>query len=227
MVPLTCRRRRQIPSIAYILLIIKVATCTACRTSSFATSMNIAKPIHAPVRRRIVIIPPTTTITQLHFFHDLVLDDDEDLRTDIVTIDDQAGLESFLRYDTRLCVIKFYAPFCKACNIFRTKFHKLAFDRGDRRNTIGDVVHTGDVRFGQVEYSSKNVKLCKSLSITTFPSVLIFRGGENNTTSGGGGNTLRLPLSEIVCKQTAIDDIIAEINHLITYPTVESKVKYS
>lgn len=224
MVPLTCRRRRrQIPSIAYILLIIKVATCTTaftCRTSSFATSMNIVKPIqqhHAPVRRT----------TQLHFFHDLVLEDDEDLRTDIVTIDDQAGLESFLRYDTRLCVVKFYAPFCKACNIFRTKFHKLAFDRGDRRNTIGDVVHTGDVRFGQVEYSSKNVKLCKSLSITTFPSVLIFRGGENNTTSGGGGNTLRLPLSEIVCKQTAIDDIIAEINHLIAYPTVESKVKYS
>ena len=83
----------------------------------------------------------------------------------------------------------------------------------------------GDVRFGQVEYSSKNVKLCKSLSITTFPSVLIFRGGDGDTP--GGGNTLRLPLSEIVCKQTAIDDIIAEMNHLIAYPTVESKVKYS
>jgi thiol-disulfide isomerase/thioredoxin len=161
----------------------------------------------------------------LHFFHDLVLDDDEDLRTDIVTIDEQTGLDVFLRHDERLCVIKFYAPFCKACKIFRPKFHKLAFDRGDRRNTIGDIVHNGDVRFGQVEYSSKNVKLCKSLSITTFPSVLIFRGGEN-TTGSGGGNT-RLPLSEIVCKQTAIDDIIDEMNHLITYPTVESKVKYS
>ena len=55
--------------------------------------------------------------------------------------------------------------------------------------------------------------------------MLIFRGGDDTTCSISGGN--RLPLSEIVCKQTAIDDIIAEINHLITYPTVESKVKYS
>ena len=54
--------------------------------------------------------------------------------------------------------------------------------------------------------------------------MLIFRGGDGDTP--GGGNTLRLPLSEIVCKQTAID-VIAEINHLIAYPTVESKVKYS
>jgi hypothetical protein len=64
-----------------------------------------------------------------------------------------------------------------------------------------------------------------TISITTFPSVLIFRGGDGDFTPGGG-NTLRLPLSEIVCKQTAID-VIAEINHLIAYPTVESKVKYS
>jgi len=196
--------------------------------------MNIAKPIHAPpVQRtiRIVVSPTTiiqttaaTTTTQLYFFHDLILDDDEDLRTDIVTIDEQSGLDIFLKQDERLCVIKFYAPFCKACNIFRSKFRKLAFDRGDRLNTAGNVVRDGDVRFAEVEYSS-NVKLCKSLSIKTFPSVLIFRGGDDTTCSISGGN--RLPLSEIVCKQTAFDDIIAEINHLITYPTVESKVKYS
>lgn len=167
----------------------------------------------------------TATTTQLYFFHDLVLDDDEDLRTDIVTIDEESGLDIFLKKDERLCVIKFYAPFCNACKIFRSKFRKLAFDRGDRLNTAGNVVLNGDVRFGEVEYSS-NVKLCKSLSIKTFPSVLIFRGGDDTTCSISGGNRL-LPLSEIVCKQMAIDDIIAEINHLITYPTVESKAKYS
>jgi len=126
--------------------------------------MNIAKPIHAPgVQRTIrIVISPTTTIqttaaattTQLYFFHDLVLDDDEDLRTDIVTIDEQSGLDIFLKQDERLCVIKFYAPFCKACNIFRSKFRKLAFE-------VMQII---------IDYK-------------TFPSVITFRGGDDTSCS--------------------------------------------
>ena len=113
MVPLSCRRRRRrIPSIAYILPI-TVTNCTSftCRTS-FATSMNIAK------QRTIA----AATTTQLYYFHDLVLDDDEDLRTDIVTIDEKSGLDIFLKQDERICVIKFYAPFCKAVTSFVASF---------------------------------------------------------------------------------------------------------
>lgn len=72
--------------------------------------------------------------------------------------------------------------------------------RGDRRNAAGDVARHGDVRFGEIEYSS-NVRLCKNLSIKTFPAVLIFRGGERGER-----------LSEIVCKQTAIEDVIAAVD---------------
>ena len=97
-------------------------------------------------------------------------------------------------------VIRFYAPFCKACKAFGIKFRKLATVRGDRRNAAGEVARHGDVRFGEIEYSS-NVRLCKNLSIKTFPAVLIFRGGERGER-----------LSEIVCKQTAIEDVIAEMD---------------
>ena len=165
----------------------------------------------AILERRVMHAPP------LHLFRELLLDDEEDLRTDIAKTEEQFGLDEFLMRDNRLCVIKFYVPFCKACQALRSKFRKLATERGDRTNAAGDIVWRGDVQFGEVEYSG-NVKLCKSLSIKTFPSVFIFRGGGGG---GGDGNADRL-LSEIVCKQTAIQDIIAEMDHLILYLTVES-----
>jgi hypothetical protein len=50
------------------------------------------------------------------------------------------------------------------------------------------------------------VKLCKSLGIKKFPSVLIYRGGDD------GGEKL----TEIECKQkTAIEDIIAEMDQFL------------
>lgn len=100
-------------------------------------------------------------------------------------------------------MIRFYAPFCKACRAFGIKFRKLATERGDRTNAAGGVVRRGDARFGEIEYSS-NVRLCKNLSIKTFPAVIIYRGGERAER-----------LSEIVCKQTAIEDIISEMDQLM------------
>lgn len=55
----------------------------------------------------------------------LVLDDDADLRTYIVTIDKQSGLDIFLQQDERLCVIKFYAPFVMHVRSFAVSFVNL------------------------------------------------------------------------------------------------------
>jgi len=133
-------------------------------------------------------------------FRELISDDQEDLRTDISTIIKQDGLDEFLKVDDRLCVIKFYAPYCKACKAFGVKFRKLAIDRGDRLNAMGQVVLVGDSRFGEIEMSS-NVILCKKLQIKKFPTVLIYKGGER--------------LSEVLCKQAAIDDINKEMDQLL------------
>ena len=99
--------------------------------------------------------------------------------------------------------IRLYAPFCKACRSFGIKFRKLATERGDCINAAGEAIRCGDARFGEIEYSS-NTKLCKTLQVKKFPLVLIFRGGNDGE-----------KLSEIVCKQSAIDDITAEMSQLM------------
>jgi hypothetical protein len=104
--------------------------------------------------------------------------------------------------------IRLYAPFCKACKAFGIKFRKLASEKGDRVNAAREIIRPGTARFGEIEFSS-NVKLCKSLGIKKFPSVLIYRGGKD------GGEKL----TEIECKQkTAIEDIIAEMEQFV-FPT--------
>ena len=73
-------------------------------------------------------------------------------------------------------------------------------------NAAGEAVRSGDARFGEIEYSS-NVKLCKSLSVQKFPTVLIYRGRER--------------IGEVVCKnqQSAIDEIISEMDQLLMMPS--------
>lgn len=139
-------------------------------------------------------------------FRELITDDEEDLRAEITAIKKQDGLDEFLKIDDRLCVIKLFAPYCKACKAFGAKFRKLATDKGDRFNAAREAVCTGDARFGEIDYAS-NVKLCRSLGVKTFPSVLIFRGGEKGT-----------KLSEIVCnqKKKSIDQIVSQMDQLMT-----------
>eukprot|EP00584_Thalassiosira_punctigera_P020997 CAMPEP_0172573540 /NCGR_PEP_ID=MMETSP1067-20121228/136243_1 /TAXON_ID=265564 ORGANISM="Thalassiosira punctigera, Strain Tpunct2005C2" /NCGR_SAMPLE_ID=MMETSP1067 /ASSEMBLY_ACC=CAM_ASM_000444 /LENGTH=174 /DNA_ID=CAMNT_0013366147 /DNA_START=428 /DNA_END=952 /DNA_ORIENTATION=+ len=139
-----------------------------------------------------------------NLFRELIMDDNEDLRTEIAVINKMDGLEKFLKKDDRLCVIKLHAPYCKACRAFGVKFRKLAMEKGDRMNTAGETVHSGDARFGEIDYAS-NVKLCKNLGISKFPMVLIYQGGRRGS---------KQRLSEIVCKQNAIEDIVAELDQL-------------
>lgn len=131
-------------------------------------------------------------------FRELVSNDEIDLRVNITSIQKKDAFEKFLKEDDRLCVIKFYAPFCKACKAFGKKFRKLAIERGDAINSIGEIARHGDARFGEVDFSSG---LVKELGITKFPTVAIYRGSEL--------------LSEITCKADAIEKITAEMdNHL-------------
>eukprot|EP00585_Thalassiosira_rotula_P025211 CAMPEP_0196238050 /NCGR_PEP_ID=MMETSP0913-20130531/6860_1 /TAXON_ID=49265 /ORGANISM="Thalassiosira rotula, Strain GSO102" /LENGTH=184 /DNA_ID=CAMNT_0041519715 /DNA_START=100 /DNA_END=655 /DNA_ORIENTATION=+ len=138
------------------------------------------------------------------------MEDGEDLRAEITAIEKPDGLDSFLQEDDRLCVIKLHAPYCKACRAFGIKFRKIAMEKGDLINTAKEKVRAGDARFGAIDYAS-NVKLCKNLGVKKFPTVLIFRGGEKGT-GGGRGEKLR----EIVCKQSAVEDIVGEIDELLS-----------
>jgi hypothetical protein len=71
------------------------------------------------------------------------------------------------------------------------------------------VVKRGDIRFGEVEYSG-NIRLCKELSIRTFPAVLVYyRGGGD----GGGGDGVERS-RKVICGQTAIEDVISDIDRL-------------
>ena len=63
---------------------------------------------------------------QRHLFSEFVSNDDEDLRPNIYIIEKQSGLDKFLNEDDRLCVIKLYAPYCKACKAFGVKFRKVS-----------------------------------------------------------------------------------------------------
>ncbi len=105
-----------------------------------------------------------------------------------------------------LAIFRFYAPFCKACRSFGIKFRKLASLRGDRTNAAGTVVKRGDFRFGEVEYSG-NVRLCKELSIRTFPAVLIYHR------AGGGGMVGVERSREVICGP-AIEGVISDIDRL-------------
>lgn len=133
-------------------------------------------------------------------FRELVSDNEEDLRVNIASIKKKDGLDKFNKDDDRLCVIKVYAPWCKQCKSFGKHFRKLAIERGDAINSIGEVVRNGDVRFGEIEYSS-NTKLVKEMGVNKFPTVVFYRNSEM--------------IGEIVCKKDAIEKISAEIdNHL-------------
>lgn len=182
--------------IAYIIVVHPIPTCRSFTPSSHYLVHHQGRAIQ---RRRSSCYPRP-------LFRELLSNEEEDLRADISVIKRQDGLDNFLKVDDRLCVIKLYAPYCKACRAFGVKFRKLASERGDRVNAAGDAIHEGNARFGEIDYAS-NLKLCKNLGVKKFPTVLIFRGGPGRSKQ----------LSEIVCKQkTAIDDIVGEMDQLMS-----------
>lgn len=105
-----------------------------------------------------------------------------------------------------ICILLTYWHCASLFRAFGIKFRKLATERGDRLNAAGETVRSGDARFAEIEYSS-NTKLCKSLSVQKFPTVLIYQGRER--------------IGEVVCKnqQSAIDEIISEMDQLLMMPS--------
>mmetsp|Transcript_40924 Transcript_40924/g.85978 ORF Transcript_40924/g.85978 Transcript_40924/m.85978 type:complete len:223 (-) Transcript_40924:1092-1760(-) len=196
-------------AVAYI--IIAFHSKTVCHAFTLPASQTVAHYKPTKIHRE-----HKNDYVRLTVFRELVLDDEEDLRTDIAVIKKADGLDNFLNQDDRLCVIKFFAPYCKACRAFGVKFRKLAIEKGDRLNSAGEAVHFGDARFGEIDYAS-NVKLCKDLGVKKFPTVLIFQGGDSGNDAGSDSVNLSARLlSEIVCKQTAIDNIVGEMDRLMS-----------
>lgn len=135
---------------------------------------------------------------------------EDDARPDIAVLRTTEDYAKFLARDERLCVIKFYANWCKSCQRFGVKFRHLAFDEGDRLDTRGSVVRAGGVRFAEAEYSAA-AALCKSLNIRKLPTVHMHRQGEK--------------VVDMVCKPSlfhlVVDEVHrwmegAELPHLVT-----------
>ena len=83
-------------------------------------------------------------------------------RPNIVVINTHEQYIKFLEEDDRICVIKFFASWCKSCQRFGLSYRALAFEEGDRIDADGNVIHLGNARFAEVEYTAA-AKLCKSL----------------------------------------------------------------
>jgi len=94
----------------------------------------------------------------------------------IVKIESSEDYINFLKEDDRICVIKFYASWCKSCQKFGVKFRNMAKEEGDIIYTKSqELIKPGRVRFAEIEYSS-NVELCRSLSIKRLPNVHLYKG---------------------------------------------------
>lgn len=136
--------------------------------------------------------------------------DNDRSRPKIVKIQTHQEYLNFLEEDDRLCVVKFYASWCKSCKRFGISFRQLAFETGDHitnsivNNGDGDeeeVLHSGKVRFAEVEYS-QNARLCKSLKIKKLPTVHYYKRGVGK-------------LSELTCKPSQFQLVVDKMNHLL------------
>ena len=128
-------------------------------------------------------------------------DDEDRTRPNIVKIQSHQDYINFLQEDDRLCLVKFYASWCKSCKRFGVSFRHLAFDEGDHLNPNGEVVHVGNVRFAEVEYS-QCVQLCKTLKVKKLPTVHYYKEGEGK-------------LSELTSKPSQFQLVVDEMNRLV------------
>ncbi|EJK49258.1 hypothetical protein THAOC_31889, partial [Thalassiosira oceanica] len=110
---------------------------------------------------------------------------DDRARPDILSIRSEGEYADFLgsEADDRICVIKFYASWCKSCAKFGVKYKRLARERGDVA-VADEIVRAGEARFAEVEYTA-NARLCKSLKVKRLPSVHFHVRGEGEGLGGG------------------------------------------
>lgn len=142
-------------------------------------------------------------------------DEDDRSRPNIVVIKTHEDYVNFLEEDDRLCVVKFYATWCKSCQRFGLKYRHLARDEGD--HIIGTeaedsiaVTHTGEVRFAEIEYAS-SAKLCKTLKVKKLPTVHMYRKGKGK-------------LADMTCKPSLFHLVVDELHRLMEDPEAETSV---
>merc|ERR1711957_267439 len=92
----------------------------------------------------------------------------------ITDVHDFNDFLSTIKDDERLCVVKFYADWCKSCHKFGVKYKKLALTHGDKIDRKGKI-NCGQVNFAEIEFG-ENRELCRSLGIKKLPYVLIYKG---------------------------------------------------
>ncbi|KAL7520858.1 hypothetical protein ACHAWX_005558 [Stephanocyclus meneghinianus] len=123
----------------------------------------------------------------------------------IVVISKPEDYVKFLEEDDRLCVIKFYASWCKSCAKFGVKYRKLARDYGD--HTISTTTaaaatpQEGKVRFAEVEFNANRL-LCKTLKVRSLPTVHVYKRGKGKVT-------------EMVKRPSEFQDVVDEIDRLL------------
>jgi len=93
---------------------------------------------------------------------------------EITTVHKFNDFQEFISKDEQLCIVKFYASWCKSCYKFGIKYKKLAMKLGDKSDKTGQIQEQGQVRFAEVEYS-KNASLCKKLGIKKLPYIIIYK----------------------------------------------------
>jgi len=95
----------------------------------------------------------------------------------IVTINSEEEFEAFLNEDDRLCLVKFYATWCKACKAFGRQYERIGNNVGDLESKDGCIVKEGEVRLAQIEFGA-NSKFCRSLGVRKVPSMYFFSQGK-------------------------------------------------
>lgn len=91
-----------------------------------------------------------------------------------------SSMEEYLDFvgdtkDDRLCIVKFYANWCKSCAKFDIHYKKLALGKGDKVASDGTLDSLGRVRFAEVEFG-QNAAMCKSFGIKRLPYIHMYKG---------------------------------------------------
>eukprot|EP00522_Entomoneis_paludosa_P018029 CAMPEP_0172442064 /NCGR_PEP_ID=MMETSP1065-20121228/2543_1 /TAXON_ID=265537 /ORGANISM="Amphiprora paludosa, Strain CCMP125" /LENGTH=280 /DNA_ID=CAMNT_0013191751 /DNA_START=76 /DNA_END=918 /DNA_ORIENTATION=+ len=99
----------------------------------------------------------------------------------ISEIRSDVDLQEFLAEDDRLCLVKFYASWCKSCQKFNIHHDKLAKEKSDWvDSSTGKLVKENEMRMASIEYS-KCQSLCKSLGVEKLPTVFLYSKGRKLT----------------------------------------------
>jgi len=92
----------------------------------------------------------------------------------ITQIEAPEQLFDFINQDERLCIVKYYAPWCKTCQKMDIRFRKLVNLLGDKIDSNnGNIVQNGKIKFADVNIQT-NKKLFHRMNIKRLPYIQIY-----------------------------------------------------